>query len=579
MINLFNFLYRTNDYFKTSFSLEEFTEKLRHLPSDKKEQQALELIGMAPVEMKPEEIVDLILRICYQCDIPFLLDALHVVYPSFTLSPCDFVRVTIARDDRRQISKKDFLNLLSKSGISNDSEKVAACCAIADHFFHPHILSVERFKIILQSSEKKEEKIVENAPIQLKPEEIVTLIFENAPHWSIPRLLRAVEKIYPEFKLSHYDTIRKAITEDTLEYRLRNADLETMFEERYTEKKKQELYDLAYQCDHPYLFRRAQILPLSLEYTLNFPWMNLNPQERETNSSESIFDNGGLYKEKEKDFISHIVDWADKNPSTRINLWTDSAILTQRAWDQTAEKLQEISVAKGVDLRLRDIRQLSNVEGEIEKALHPATPLFFRVDLCKALIVDHMLSSSEGSHYSIVLDGDIEAMTAEEIFDERTLGYLANNGYVFNRVGLNNFENNFMIFDKENDQVRQIHRDIVLGDLAQKITHLRNVLYPGQSGNSLLHSQSVFNQYDSFKRVVGEGVNKPRKVVKCPSSQFNFGGTFFYNSNDHRNEKWRFIDKSDMPYTIKGRSGSYSEETMIEHLVGWRSEPLNTHMI
>jgi hypothetical protein len=191
-----------------------------------------------------------------------------------------------------------------------------------------------------------------------------------------------------------------------------------------------------------------------------------------------------------------------------------------------------------------------------------------------------MLSASEGAKYVVVLDGDIEAMTAEEVFEDRTVGYLEDYGYVFNRVGLYNFENSFMIFNKEKEEVRDIHRATLLESLSKKITGLRKLKVNAPMYNEqLMGSQSIFNQYVDFRMKINDvefedELNLPRKVVQCPSSQFNGGGNFCDDHKDHRNETWRFIGNSDIPYTKKGRSASSSKETMIEHLVNFRAESL-----
>src|SRR5262245_12888502 len=99
--------------------------------------------------------------------------------------------------------------------------------------------------------------------------------------------------------------------------------------------------------------------------------------------------------------------------------------------------MRGISQSRGVNLRLRDIRSLTGCPREIVHSLHPGTPVYYRVDILKALIANHMMvSPEETAKYCVVVDIDVESMPAQQIFDQRTLDYLSSYGYVFNRVGM-----------------------------------------------------------------------------------------------------------------------------------------------
>jgi hypothetical protein len=420
-------------------------------------------------------------------------------------------------------------------------------------------IPVEGFKraLSLSVTNDRPEEIIEKAPLELLPEEIASYIFEKSYKYDISLLLDAVQKRYPEFVLSSFNRIRRAIIEDK-SHQITNAYLDLLFEENaLSEQERQECYDLAYLVDHPYLYRRATTITLPTDYILNFLWINLNSQDLEKNQEETVFGEDGEVAQK---FMLQIREWAEKNCTTAMNLWCDRALVTQKAWDQTEKRVQEIAKLMCVDLRLRDIRELPNMVGGIQEAFHPATPVYFRVDLCKALIADYLLFSTEGAKYTIVLDGDIEPMTPQEIFDERTLDYLAKDGYVFNRVGCLALENSFMIFNKEKKQASYMHRKLVIKPIANEIERLRR-LPIDTLDCTLLGSESVFNQYEVFviemdEPIFDDKIKIPRKVVKCPKSQFDFGGTFVSDLEDHRNERWRFVGESPIPHTINGRSNA-----------------------
>ena len=125
--------------------------------------------------------------------------------------------------------------------------------------------------------------------------------------------------------------------------------------------------------------------------------------------------------------------------------------------------MEAISQSRKVNLQLRDIRRLSNIKGEIENSLHPGTHVYYRVDLLKALIADHMISSpEERAKYCVVSDVDVKSMPPQQLFDERTIGYLSSKGYVFNRVGMTGpFENSFFIFNREKDDLQKTHYDSI----------------------------------------------------------------------------------------------------------------------
>lgn len=240
--------------------------------------------------------------------------------------------------------------------------------------------------------------------------------------------------------------------------------------------------------------------------------------------------------------------------------------------------MKSISESRGVNFKLRDIRQLPNIGGEIGNSLHPGTQVYYRVDLLKALIADHMISSSEESaKYCIVSDIDVEPMTPQQMFDQRTVNYLSSNGYVFNRVSLfNDFENSFFIFNKENESLQKIHHETIIKRTAANITSLRqHPIGTSLRPDYILDAQFVFKQYSNFRRrmkEIDDELADPRKVVKCPKSQFNCGGNF--SKSDYQAEIFRFIGDSNIPYTINGRNFENDGEGQIEELIKWKAEPL-----
>lgn len=456
------------------------------------------------------------------------------------------------------------------------------------------------------------EELFEIVPETLELEELVHLIFEQCDKDDIPLLIDAISIAHPSFTLSPLNKILKSIAEDK-EHSINNKSLIALFEKHELEPDEEKLtacYDLAYRLNHPYIYRLSRSAVVSSDYHLNFLWVNLNPQDRVKDIAQNIFGNGldlsenaecikdpqklraceeneaSLDEESleewekiKKSFTYRISKWADDNPGTQINLWYDSALVTLKAQKKTFEMMAMISESRGVDLKLKDIRQLPNISGEIELSLHPGTQVYYRVDLLKALIADHMMSSDDSGKYCVFSDIDVQPMTPRQMFDQRTVDYLNSVGYVFNRVGFNgNFENSFFIFDRSNEFLKKVHHKAIIQKAAAHITSMRRYQVNATFRSEyILGAYFIFGLYTNFRRKMKEPYDDnatPRKVVKCPQSQFIFGGSF--SKSNYRAEEFRFIGDSNIPYTLYGRnSGSYGEG-QIEELIEWKPDPLPT---
>lgn len=487
--------------------------------------------------------------------------------------------------------------------------------------------SLEKFKedllqiYCVKDSYKMAVKLSAITPTNLSPQDVVNTIFEVCHEKSIPILLDALLLNHPSLTLSSYDKIRKTIIEDEQHF-LNNSSLFEMFKHYgldHNEEKMAACYDLAFRINHPYIYPLAQKPVLASDYSLNFLWVNEYPQNRNQDNAQNIFSDGSDVSENaecikdpqelrklekgeqslenwdqiKKSFMYRISKWADahSHSDTQINLWYDSALVTQKAQQKTFEMIAAISQSRSVPIKLRDIRQLPTLKGEIEHSFHPGAPLYYRVDLAKALIADHVMRKSdiatEGMtlemkedakpKYGIISDKDVEPMTREQIFDQRTLDFLSSHGYVFNRVSLvSNFENSFSIFNKEKAGLQSLHYETIIEKTAAHITEMRK--YPNT--NHTLNSQFIFRQYDHFfaqfyiryhKDIQQKNNIAARKVVKCPASQFNFG-----NNSPYQLETCRFIGDDNIPYTKNRLSQSHSDEKQIESLIHWQAKPLKT---
>jgi len=223
-----------------------------------------------------------------------------------------------------------------------------------------------------------------------------------------------------------------------------------------------------------------------------------------------------------------------------------------------------ISHANGVNLQLRDIRLLTNIPEEIRHALHPGTPVYFRVDLLKALIADYMITSpEEEAECCVVTDGDVMPMNAEHLFDQRTRGYLKETGHVFQRMNDVAIENSFFIFNRKHPDLAVVHKRMIIGEVRAAI----------RTG-ATMDSQFVYKKYWDFTVRMDQLFIRSRKSVLSPTSQFKNGD--FPPSSDHRSETFCFILTSKIPRTLNGRNYHNNKEgaSPIPALVNWKEEPL-----
>lgn len=344
----------------------------------------------------------------------------------------------------------------------------------------------------------------------------------------------------------------------------------------------QSCYDLAHRIFHKNI-REPQKDITPKDYTLNFFWINLNPQDREKNVAQNIFGEG-LESPADSEFAKRLLSWASLHSDVTINLWHDSALVTQKAQQKTFDWIQEASKSTGANLRLRDIRQLPNLTGEVGLSFHPGTPVYHRVDLLKALIIDYMMGSEEeGGRYCVVSDIDVEEMPCQKLFDEITKLRLRSHGYVLgqdpNFDGCSVWENQFFIFDREKKGLKDRHHRLIIEPVESRIagnrkfdlgTHLRP--------DYTLDSQFVYHQYPRFLNEMDGmyGENLPRKTVTAPWSRFQ--GTFWNRKTEVTSEQWRFFENSNVPYTRYGRNygkGGPINEAPIEELANWEAQPLS----
>ncbi len=214
-----------------------------------------------------------------------------------------------------------------------------------------------------------------------------------------------------------------------------------------------ELIDYAYGHSNPILFRPASENIASSHYALNFLWLSISPIDEKqplTGSDKARF---------ETHMVAPLMDWQKKQTRAPISYWYDGDMVKDASIQLTKRLLAE----RGIDtayLQFRNIRDIAVVKANAE-LFTPKIPIYFRVDLAKAAIGDHVLKIHKVP-YVANIDTDVAAITKEQLFDQRTLKALASHGYIFG-AAFTQEENSFILLHNSSTfDVAEIHKREVL---------------------------------------------------------------------------------------------------------------------
>lgn len=175
--------------------------------------------------------------------------------------------------------------------------------------------------------------------------------------------IRELENIFPDMNERQKIYLQIILT-DRNEQTLNNEWLYNTILEAGLDEPDYMMYELANRAKHEYIY-----LPSTRDidsYSINLLWVNRLPQNRDTDEAEHIFGDG-LSDETLNTFIDRLSTWRTLNPNADISLWFDSALVTETAYLNTRDILDEFKI------RLRDIRSLTNIPELIQLSLHPMT--------------------------------------------------------------------------------------------------------------------------------------------------------------------------------------------------------------
>jgi len=226
-------------------------------------------------------------------------------------------------------------------------------------------------------------------------------------------------------------------------------------------EQKRTLYDVAFAYDNPFIYEPPDLPVKADQYSINLMWINKHKMPAE---QEFLFGDGDTAEQRRlhfhEGFVIPVAKWAQKNPGTSINIWVDSEMATAGSIERSQEAL--LKALEGTDhgeIHFRDVRPIGVV------CAHPKVfnemPIYFRVDLLRAIAADHVLRLKE-TQYFVYGDIDKDPISAEEIFDKRTLNFLDDFGFVMAKGGSLGFENGFQILNGSHLQFMESHRKVII---------------------------------------------------------------------------------------------------------------------
>lgn len=111
-------------------------------------------------------------------------------------------------------------------------------------------------------------------------------------------------------------------------------------------------------------------------------------------------------------------------------------------------------------IQFKDVRSIDIVNLN-PRVFSENVPVYFRVDLLRAIAADHILKSKE-TEYFVYGDIDMEPLSANELFDKRTVNFLKDFGFVMAKGGHLGFENGFQILSGHHPRFLDSHRKVIV---------------------------------------------------------------------------------------------------------------------
>ncbi len=196
---------------------------------------------------------------------------------------------------------------------------------------------------------------------------------------------------------------------------------------------------------------------------INFMWVN--------EASPDFEDQNYIFPEIrphscEKTPARYTIDWLELwhkgNPQCPINFWYDRKSVS----DEALYKTQRLLTERGLDqvVSLRDVHTLKIV-AQYPAAFRNPIPLYFRVDLLRAVVADELTQFMDKS-LIVYADLSIAPLVHEALLDHQTTSMLDDYGLVLSKNAHPSFsecfENGFFILNGGHSLMIQAHRKAII---------------------------------------------------------------------------------------------------------------------
>jgi hypothetical protein len=335
-------------------------------------------------------------------------------------------------------------------------------------------------------------KMVDMDPLKLVDPASNRNIFIQAAHWGDKELLVTISSLFPAaLKLHGQEIIEILIRQENYtfariceEFNKQGGRLDIFHEmlvavaiglqlnvksgdfikliQSFSPGQMRDVYNAAYAFNNPSIYEPAKNPVAVDQYSLNFLWVNKN---RMSVDQEFLFGAGDTPEKRLADFqekfVKPVSNWVKANPGSAVNIWYDGEFATSEAVSRSQKlllsQLEEVFHSK---INFRNVRTLEVVKANPD-IFTESMPVYFRVDLLKAVTADETLRKKEGKYF-VFCDLDVQAQLSNQLFDQRTMEFLADYGFVMAKGGHLGFENSFQIFNGENKQLMESHRKVII---------------------------------------------------------------------------------------------------------------------
>lgn len=365
-----------------------------------------------------------------------------------------------------------------------------------------HAAGSKKYKII--------EKLIEFLPDRFESiaEEVIErLIISGRPELNLLELLLKQGKRPDYFDLWLQIAKRTQLEEEF--YRKFSA---------LSSKEQKILYQAAFACNNPFLHEPADVPITPDQYSINLMWIN---KDKMRSGQEFLLGNGFTSEERRLDFqqrfVRPISKWALANPESTINIWIDSEMATSVAIERSSAALKEaLEGQSSGKVQFRDVRTIETVKSHGE-VFTERMPVYFRVDLLRAIAADHVLKNQENQFF-VYGDIDMQPLSADELFDKKTLTFLDDFGFVMAKGGHLGFENGFQILNGNNLQFMDSHQKVII-DLSLEMA---------QERPDAIKEQQI---YDTYPAMLTHFLHIDGRFGKLTSEEIGDGR--------FRNDRWK----------------------------------------